>query len=57
MSDANDPRSLTDAQLRAGMLFPGNRDAYAKELNRRSAGSRLSADVELLGVARGARER
>lgn len=36
MSDANDLRSLTDAQLRAGMLFPGNRDDYAKELKRRS---------------------
>ena len=31
----NDPKLMTEAQLRAGMLFPGNRAEYEAELKRR----------------------
>jgi hypothetical protein len=32
---ANEPRRMTEAQLRAGMLFPGCRTTYEAELKRR----------------------
>ena len=34
---ANQPRLMTDEQLKAGMLFEGNRSEYAAELERRKA--------------------